>query len=167
MGCNGWLADCFFFFPSPTHGFVWSVEWRWVVLFRSIGGVGGSMEWWWVGFCQFVSGCLDLLGCEIWRLKFHFTGFEFNFLDFKFAGFVFLFKYVMCSCLIYQFYLGLSRMLAWILILGFSSKVLIFWVLIFISMFNFLFMFNLMWAYSLICVLIFWAFDFWILILCS
>nr|POE55782.1 hypothetical protein CFP56_30572 [Quercus suber] len=24
---------------------------------------GWSVEWWWVGFCQFVGGCLDLLGC--------------------------------------------------------------------------------------------------------
>ena len=67
---------------------------------------GWSVEWWWVGFCQFVGGCLGLLGCEIWRLKFHFTRFEFNFLGFKFAGFAFLFKYIMCSCLIYLFYLG-------------------------------------------------------------
>ena len=50
--------------------------------------------WWLIGFA----------GCEIWRLKFHSTGFEFNFLGFKFAGFVLLFKYIMCSCLIYQFY---------------------------------------------------------------
>ena len=68
---------------------------------------GWSVEWWWVGFCQFVGDCLGLLGCEIWRFKFHSTGFEFNFLGFKFAGFAFLFKYIMCSCLIYQFYLGL------------------------------------------------------------
>ena len=65
VGCDGWLANCFSFFPSSTRGFVWSMEWRWVILLRSIGGVGGSMEWWWVGFCQFVGGCLDLLGCEI------------------------------------------------------------------------------------------------------
>ena len=124
---------------------------------------GWSVEWWWVGFCQFVGGCLGLLGCEIWRLKFHFTRFEFNFLGFKFAGFAFLFKYIMCSCLIYQFYLGLSRMLAWILILGFGFKVLIFWVLNFVFMFNFLFMFNLMWIYSLILCsyfLVFWFSDF-------
>ena len=73
------------------------------------------MEWWWVGFCQFVGGCLGLLGCEIWRLRFHFTGFEFNFFGFKFAGFVFLFKYIMCSCLIYRFYLGLFFFM-WILL---------------------------------------------------
>ena len=30
----------FFFFPFPTRGFEWSVQWRWVVLFRSIGGDG-------------------------------------------------------------------------------------------------------------------------------
>ena len=160
VGCDRWLASYFFFFPSPTRGFEWSMEWRWVILLRSIGGVGGQwsggwdcglrwvvgrlfflfslsntwicvvggvevggfvlicwwcgglVEWWWVGFCQFVGGCLDLLGCEIWRLKFHFTGIDFNFLGFQFAGFVFLFKYIMCSCLIYQFYQGLSRMLA-------------------------------------------------------
>ena len=41
VGCDGWLTGCFFFFPSPTRGFVWSVEWRWVVLFQSVGGVGG------------------------------------------------------------------------------------------------------------------------------
>ena len=41
VGYDGWLAGCFFFFPSPTCGFVWSVEWRWVVLFQSVGGVGG------------------------------------------------------------------------------------------------------------------------------
>ena len=45
----------------------------------------------------------------VWGLK---SGFEFNFLGFKFARFLFLFKYLMCSCLIYQFYLGLLRMLA-------------------------------------------------------
>ena len=94
VGYDGWLAGCFFFFPSPTCGFVWSVEWRWVVLFRSVGG------------------CLGLLGCEIWRPKFLFIGFEFNYLGFKFARFVYLFKYIMCSYLIYLFYLGLSRMLA-------------------------------------------------------
>ena len=36
VGCDGWLTGWFFFFfffPSPTRGFVWLVEWRWVVLF--------------------------------------------------------------------------------------------------------------------------------------
>ena len=39
VAIGGWPA-VFFFFPSPTRGFVWSVEWRWVVLFRFVGGVG-------------------------------------------------------------------------------------------------------------------------------
>ena len=38
-----------------------------------VGGFVPIYWWWWVGFCQFGGGCLDLLGCKIWRLKFHFT----------------------------------------------------------------------------------------------
>ena len=90
VGCDWWLTSCFFLFSLSN-------TWICVVDGVEVGGFvpicwwcGGSVEWGWVGFCQFVGGCLGLLGCEIWRLKFHFTGFEFNFLDFKFAGFVFL-----------------------------------------------------------------------------
>ena len=42
VGCDRWLASYFFFFPSPTRGFEWSMEWRWVILLRSVGGVGGQ-----------------------------------------------------------------------------------------------------------------------------
>ena len=52
VGCDGWLAGCFFFFPSLTRGFVWSVEWRWVVLFRSVGGVGGQWSGGGLGFAN-------------------------------------------------------------------------------------------------------------------
>ena len=52
VGCDGWLAGCFFFFPSPTHEFVWLVEWRWVVLFRSVGGVGGQWSGGGLGFAN-------------------------------------------------------------------------------------------------------------------
>ena len=104
VGCDWWLAGCFFLF-SLSNTWICMVDGVEVGGFVSIcWWCGGLVEWGWVGFCQFVGCCLGLLGCEIWRLKFHFTGFEFNFLGFKFARFVFLFKYIMCLCLIYQFY---------------------------------------------------------------
>ena len=54
VGCDGWLTGCFFFFffSSPTCGFVWLVEWRWMVLFRSIGGVGGQWSGCGLGFAK-------------------------------------------------------------------------------------------------------------------
>ena len=52
VGCDGWLTGCFFFFPSPTRGFVWSVEWRWVVLFQFVGGVGGQWSDGGLGFAN-------------------------------------------------------------------------------------------------------------------
>ena len=59
-------------------------------------GVSGVVVGWVLPICWWLIG---FAGCEIWRLKFHSTGFEFNFLGFKFVGFVLLFKYIMCSCL--------------------------------------------------------------------
>ena len=78
-----------------------------MVLFRSVGGVGGQWSGGGLGFAN-----LLVVAWVCWDVRFGgsdfiFTGFEFNFFGFKFAGFVFLFKYIMCSCLIYQFYLGL------------------------------------------------------------
>ena len=102
---------------------------------------GWSVEWWWVGFCQFVGDCLGLLGCEIWRFKFHSTGFEFNFLGFKFAGFAFLFKYIMCSCFIYQFYLGLFFSCGFYYFSGFMGLICC----------------RIRWRKGILIILIFWA----------
>ena len=66
VGCDGWLIDCFFPLSNTWICVVGGVE---MGSFVSIYGWGGwSVEWWWVEFCQFIGGCLDLLGCEIWWL---------------------------------------------------------------------------------------------------
>ena len=57
---------------------------------------------------EMVNGNIHVLRIKICRS-------DVNFIGFKFSGFVSLLKCFMWSCLIYQFYLGLSRLLAWIL----------------------------------------------------
>ena len=58
---------------------------------------------------NFVFDVLVVWGFEIWVwIKIFESRFEFKFLGFKFARFLFLFKYLMYSCLTYQFYLGLE-----------------------------------------------------------
>ena len=72
MGCDGWLTGWFFFFFFPL-----SNMWICVVGRVEVGGFvlicwwyGWSMEWWWIVFCEFVGGCLDLLRCEILHVKY-------------------------------------------------------------------------------------------------
>ena len=51
VAMGGWPA-VFSFFPLSTCGFVWSVEWRWVVLFQSVGGVEGQWNGGGLGFAN-------------------------------------------------------------------------------------------------------------------
>ena len=70
VGCDGWLTGCFFFFPSPTRGFVWSVEWRWVALFRFVGGVRGQWSGGGLGFAN-----LLVVVWVCWDVKFRGSNF--------------------------------------------------------------------------------------------
>ena len=55
---------------------------------------------------------IEMVNGNIYVLRIKNCRSDVNLLGFKFSGFVFLLKCLMCSCLIYQFYLGLSRLLA-------------------------------------------------------
>ena len=47
-----WWLGLWVAMGGPTHGFVWSVEWRWVVLFQFVGGVGGQWSGGGLGFAN-------------------------------------------------------------------------------------------------------------------